>query len=131
AICWEWDCECRTEWWGSAGRGERIHAHAVVWTAGDLGNVAVEWSDLTAQNGAAIADSALQARFVRYVMTDEFAEGCGHRQKADYDSSLVADMLDPLPAMNMKGQTARPVWLTIDRSEERRVGKECRCRRSR
>src|SRR5699024_8612890 len=116
------EVEGRMEWEGRAWRGERIHAQAVLWSAGDLHNVAVEWSDLTAQNGAAIADSALQARFVRYVMTDEFAEGCGHRQKADYDSSLVADMLDPLPAMNMKGQTARPVWLTIDVPREASPG---------
>src|SRR5699024_10703346 len=54
------EVEGRTEWEGSAWRGERVHAQAVLWSAGDLHNVAVEWGDLTAQNGAAIADSALQ-----------------------------------------------------------------------
>src|SRR5699024_3522477 len=74
----------------------------------------LELSDLTSPNGYKIAEAAIQARFVRYVMTDEFAEGCGHRQKADYDSSLVADMLDPLPSMDLQGRTVRPIWLSID-----------------
>jgi len=56
----------------------------------------------------------MQTCFVRYMMADEFTEGCGHRQKAAYGSSQVANMLDPLPGMVAQGQMVRPIWLTVD-----------------
>ena len=32
--------------------------------------------------------------FIKYVITDEFAGGCGHRKPEDFVSSLAADALE-------------------------------------
>lgn len=76
--------EGQNSWEVRAWRGERTHTQMVLWTAEDVNNVQVEVSGLTSKNDEKIAKSAMQTRFVRYVMTDEFAGGCGHRQKMDY-----------------------------------------------
>lgn len=98
-------------------RGERVNAQAVLWTKADLGKVRIEISDLT--NGKhRIPASAVKAGFVRYVMTDELNKdgqgGCGHRpNKADWDSSLVADMIDINLELPVKARTTQPIWMNV------------------
>ena len=98
-------------------RGERVNAQAVLWTKADLGKVRIEVSDLT--NGKhRIPASAVKAGFVRYVMTDELNKdgqgGCGHRpNKADWDSSLVADMIDINLELPVKARTTQPIWMNV------------------
>ncbi len=109
-----------------AWRGERVHAQAVLWTNRDLQGVSVEVSDL--KNGsAAIPASDVSTHFVRYVMTDELnpgGGGCGHREnKAEWDSSLVADMLDITEEMDIRANSARPIWVKVNVPSDARPGK--------
>lgn len=46
-------------------------------------------------------------------MTDEFDAGCGHRKTTDYDSSMVADPIDPATSLAVTKNTVQPVWLSI------------------
>ena len=68
---------------------------------------------LTSEKGT-LPDSALRARFVRYVMSDEFACGCCKRQPENFAAVLSADMLDERPSMALDACTVRPVWITVD-----------------
>ena len=103
----------RLEGW----RGERVNAQALLWTKEDLGDVKIEMSEL--KNGKnVIPASAIRTHFVRYVMTDELNKdgkgGCGARpDKADWDSSMVADMLDMESLLPVKARTVQPVWVNV------------------
>ncbi len=102
------------EWQGSAWRGERVSAQLVVWSKDSISSVRGEFSDFTTAQGQVIPAEAATVRFVRYVITDEFAEGCGQRKPEDYASSLSADVLDPIPCLGLSPRTTRPIWVTID-----------------
>lgn len=94
-------------------KGERLSAQILLWSPIEIKQVEVEFSDFKSDKTTLPSDIA-QARFVRYVMTDEFAGGCGHRKPQDFDSSLAPDMLDNMECFDMEAKTARPVWITVD-----------------
>jgi hypothetical protein len=94
-------------------KGEKVSAQMILWTTADVDQVELEFDDFISES-ATLPASIAQVRFVRYVMTDEFAEGCGHRKPEDYAASISADMLDNLDNFNIEAKTVRPVWLTID-----------------
>ena len=97
--------------------GEKLSAQFVISTNRDLKNVSVEVSDIVAKNYK-ISKHAIERGFVRYVMTDELNKdgkgACGLRNKADFDSTLVADVIDHLtPTLDIKKNTTQPVWVSV------------------
>ena len=105
----------RATWSGKAWRGERINAQAVLWTNRELSDVEVVASDLRSGKSV-IPATAVRTNFVRYVMTDELNDqggGCGVRNPADFDSSVVADVLDINKTLPIKRNTTQPVWMNI------------------
>lgn len=114
-------------WQTKAWKGERVNAQAVVWTTTDLSNATLTVSDLKSGSNT-IPSSAATASFVRYVMTDELSKdgttGCGHRDnKADWDSSMVADALDVIRMHDIKSMTTQPVWVNVWVPQEIKAGK--------
>ena len=110
--------EKATLWRAKAWRGERVNGQAVLWTNRALDDVTVTVSDLRGSGKAIIPASAVKASFVRYVMTDELNKdgkgGCGHRPKAsDWDSSVVADVLDTVSIRDLQPRSAQPVWVNV------------------
>lgn len=98
-----------------AWRGERVNAQALLWTNVDLDDVQITVGDLRSAN-AVIPSSALRTSFVRYVMTDELnkdGSGCGHRNPADWDSSVVADVLDINKTLPVRRNTTQPIWANV------------------
>lgn len=93
-------------------KGEKVSTQLLLWSASNADQVELEFTDFQAQGGKLPA-SVAQARFVRYVMTDEFGPGCGYRKPEDFPSSLAADMLDNLECFNVEAKSVRPVWLTF------------------
>lgn len=116
-----------TRWQGKAWKGERVNAQAVLWTNVDLKDVKLEISDFKSGSNVIPASEA-SAHFVRYVMTDELSKdrstGCGHRDnKAEWDSSIVADMLDNAKLLDVKALTTQPIWLHVWVPENSKAGK--------
>lgn len=110
----------------TAWRGERVNAQAVLWTREELKNVRLSVSELK-KGKDVIPASSVRTHFVRYVMTDELNKdgsgGCGHRpDKTQWDSSLVADMLDINRTLDVKARCAQPVWLNVWVPAEVRAG---------
>ncbi|MDD4730167.1 MAG: DUF4091 domain-containing protein [Dysgonamonadaceae bacterium] len=103
-----------TKWNGSAWKGERVSAQIILWSKDSVPSVELKLSDFKTDNGETISADNTQTRFVRYVITDEFAEGCGRRKPEDYAQSLSPDALDNIDCINIDTETARPVWITID-----------------
>ena len=71
---------------------------------------------------------AITTNFVRYVMTDELNKdrkgGCGHREnKAEWDSSVVADVLDIVKIRDIKARTTQPIWMNIWVPQSAKAGK--------
>jgi hypothetical protein len=52
-------------------KGEKVSAQLLLWSVSNIDQVELEFTDFQAQGGKLPA-SVAQARFVRYVMTDEF-----------------------------------------------------------
>lgn len=94
-------------------RGERVSAQILLWTNAEVADAEVEVSGFRAENGGDLPAGIASTHFVRYVMTDEFAGGCGHRKPEDFASSLSPDMLDNLPSFNLEAKKVRPVWITV------------------
>ncbi|MDR0961927.1 MAG: DUF6067 family protein [Mediterranea sp.] len=100
-----------------AWRGERVNAQALIWSDDDLEDVTVTVSRLTSGQSV-IPQDAVSARFVGYVMTDGLTPGkdsqCGYRlNKAEWDSSMVADRLELTKQVRIKAGTTRPVWIQV------------------
>lgn len=102
-------------------KGEKLSAQILLWAATDVAQVEFEISDFKSAE-ATLPSSIAQARFVRYVMTDEFAGGCGHRKPEDFAASLAADMLDNLDCFNIEAKTVRPVWVTVEIPRDAKEG---------
>jgi len=103
-------------------KGEKLSAQILLWSGSDISDVQVKVSDLVSKNKAKIASSATDARFVRYVMTDEFGPGCGHRKPEDFAASLSPDMLDNLKSFDIPSKTSRPVWLSVKIPSDAQAG---------
>lgn len=102
----------------TAWKGERVNAQAVLWSAQPLEKVSVTVSDLKGAKGNIIPASAIQTNMVRYVMTDELNKdgrgGCGYRPNAaEWDSSIVADVLDIIKIRDIAARTVQPIWMNI------------------
>ncbi|GHT68399.1 hypothetical protein AGMMS50239_33370 [Bacteroidia bacterium] len=108
-------------------KGERINIQAVLRTETDLHEVTVSVSDL--KNGqAVIPESAVKTHFVRYVMTDELNKdgkgACGHRpDKSEWDSSMVADVLDIAKKIDVAAHTTQPIWVNVWTPADAKAGK--------
>ncbi len=106
--------EIKNTWKGSGWKGERVAAQLILWSADSVRQVLPEFSDFRSENGHVMPASIAEARFVRYVITDEFAGGCGRRKPEDFAASLSADVLDTVHCFNMEKQSARPLWISLN-----------------
>lgn len=109
----------QTLWKGKAWRGEKINAQALIWATEACPGMTLQVSDLTSANGQKIPASDIKASFVRYVMTDEINKdkkgGCGYRpDRTQWDSSIVADMLDIKLEHDLAARNTLPVWVSIN-----------------
>lgn len=105
------------QWETNAWKGERVNTQAVLWTKQSLKNVRITVSDLKCGKNV-IPASATTASFVGYVWTDELNKdrksGCSDRpNKADWDSSLVADVLEVRKSLDIEAQCTQPLWVNI------------------
>lgn len=101
-------------------KGEKVSAQFLLWTADTISFVNVELGDL--ENDENKLSMIGEARFVRYVMTDEFAEGCGYRKPEDFAASLSPDVLDKVNCMDLPANEVRPVWISISTPSDANPG---------
>lgn len=100
-------------WTVTAWKGEKVHTQLLVWANKPLKEVSFTVHPLKDAKGKVIPAENIKAGFVRYVITDEFADGCGYRKPVDFDSSLVADAVDIIGAIPVEANTVQPLWLSI------------------
>ncbi len=95
-------------------KGERISTQLVLWSNDSVNHVEVKVSDLMSEKGDKISEEHIEINFVKYIITDEFAGGCGYRKPEDFASSLAADGFDPINSYKINAQETRPVWIIIN-----------------
>ena len=93
-------------------RGERLSAQVLLWSAEDMKEVDVLTAVLKDASKTPLPE--VQARFVRYVLTDEFGNKCGYHDPGKYPPSLSADIIDNINVLDMDACTVLPVWITVD-----------------
>jgi hypothetical protein len=109
-------------WSGTAWKGERLSLQLVLWSTDSITKVNTKIADFKSDSGHTLPSTAATINFVKYVITDEFGAGCGYRKPEDFASSLAADILEPVNSYSIKGQEARPIWVTIDIPENAVAG---------
>lgn len=101
------------KWFPVAWKGEKVFTQFVVYSNLDITNLNATVSDLTSNDGNKIETINISTGFLRYVITDEFRDGCGYRLPKDFDSSLVEDAIDPASITHVAKNKLQPVWLSI------------------
>lgn len=98
----------------TAWKGEKVNAQLLVWAKTNVPSIKVSISDLKSNNGHTLSKSTSSIGFVNYVITDEFAAGCGYRKPEDFASSLVADPINTAAISTpLKKDNVQPIWLSI------------------
>lgn len=103
-------------WQVKAWKGEQVHTQLLIWTTKPLTGVTVNVQPLKDGRGHIIPAPQITASFVRYVMTDELNKdgtGCGFRNSADFDSSLVEDAIDIVSKQDIPANSTQPVWVSV------------------
>lgn len=101
-------------WEAKAWKGEKIHTQLLIWANKSINNISVQVYDLKNNEGRAINKENITVGFLKYVITDEFRDGCGHRKPQDFDSSYVADIIDTKTAsVLLEKNNTQPIWLSI------------------
>ena len=77
----------------------------MLWSKDSINQVEIEFSDFLGDDNNIMPASIAQSRFVRYVITDEFADGCGHRKPEDYAASLSPDYSGSVWSFDMEPET--------------------------
>ena len=95
----------------SAWKGERANIQAVLYSKSDQGTLSLRMTEWK-KNGKATGINAAEARFVNYVITDDFTS-CGNNSMA-YPTWLVADVIDQDKPHAVPAMETRPVWCTIE-----------------
>lgn len=106
----------------SGWKGERVSAQILLWASQSVDDVQFSFSSFES-SGNKLPVTIASARFVRYVMTDEFRNGCGLRKPEDFAASLSPDMLDDLKSFDIEAKIVRPVWVSIEIPNDAKAGK--------
>ena len=116
------DIKPEKSWQGSGWKGETISAQIVMWSPKPIEQIECEFTQFKSANGDIMDASIANARFVRYVLTDVFQNGCGYRKPEDFPSSLSADGLDNIACFSISENTARPVWISLNIPRDAKPG---------
>jgi len=93
---------------------ERINLIFLLWSSEYQENINISPGPLFGNDNNFIDSSRITIHPLRYVLTDEFLSGCGHRSPDTIPASIVPDMLENNRIFNLIPQSVRPVWVTID-----------------
>lgn len=103
-----------SEWKTTAWKGEKVHTQIVLWAKKKIDRVSIQVNDLKDNKGNTIPKDNITSGFLEYVITDEFRNGCGHRKPTDFDSSLVADIINTkMTLAKLDKNTTLPIWLSV------------------
>lgn len=95
-----------------AWKGERANIQAVLFSKSDQGSLTVRMSEWKKDNVATGITDAGEARFVNYIITDDY-DACGNHPMT-LPTWLVADVIDQDKPHAVPAMETRPVWCTLE-----------------
>ena len=95
-----------------AWKGERANIQAVLYSKSDQGTLSVRMTEWKKGGKATGITEAGDARFVNYVITDDYVS-CGNHPM-NWGTWLVADVIDQDKPHAVPAMETRPVWCTIE-----------------
>lgn len=96
-----------------AWRGERVSVAAVLFSKTAVGQLSVSLGNWQGADGEVIPSAQGQARFVRYVLSDE-KRGCGANPR-NSTTLLRPDVIDVESSrLSLPAKSVRPVWVTLE-----------------
>jgi inosine/xanthosine triphosphate pyrophosphatase family protein len=102
-------------------KNERLNSQMVVWSKDSLLDLNVQIGNLKSERGIIPAEM-IKHYYVRNVLSDEFLGGCGYKTKSQETAHLVPDCFENLEAYNMRNNSTRGIWFTIDIPKEAAAG---------
>ncbi len=102
-------------------KGEKLSAQILVWSTSSIDEIEIKINDFKSPKSK-LNNKIATSHFVRYVMTDEFGPGCGHRKPENFPAALSPDMLDDVSSFNLEKKSVRPVWISIEIPREAAAG---------
>ena len=97
-------------------KGEKACAQAFLTADADLEGIGIRVTDMRCGSHMIPAEAA-QASFVGYVMADvldpENYAQCGFREPGQYDSLMVADIIDIAETKDVPAGTVQPIWVSV------------------
>lgn len=109
-------------WSGSAWKGERVNIQMKIWSSENVQDIKFEGGELSNKEGKIIDSDKINIHPVRFVLTDEFLDGCGWRDQDTIPAHLGSDLLEKNQTFNLEKRTLRPVWITVDVPHEAAAG---------
>lgn len=104
----------QNNWTTKAWKGEKIHTQLLAWKSYKTESIRIQISDLKDEKGNLIKKENMATGLIKYVLTDEFRNGCGYRKAKDFDSSYVADLIDiKTTSIVITPNTTQPIWISI------------------
>jgi len=104
------------KWIATGWKGERLNIMLLIWSPDTINQIRLLINDLKTSNGNSISKNNLNAKLVRYVISNypygarEVTCGDGPVDKA----YLMPDRLESFERFDLPGKTVRPIWLSLD-----------------
>ena len=94
-------------------KGERINCLLLVWSAEKIDEVIVRASPFRNSNHQ-LDKGITSISIVNYVLSNEFAGGCGTRDLDKSPSQISPDLLKKANKFGINAQETKPVWIAVD-----------------
>jgi hypothetical protein len=99
-------------WSGAGWKGERLNTEILLWTKDGVNQVAYSATALADGLGNTIPSSNVVMNFMKYVTSDDGANGCGDNRTRP--TQLIADVLDTVTQVNVAAQNCQPLWVAVN-----------------
>ena len=94
-------------------KGERINCLLLVWSAEKIDEVIVRASPFRNSNHQ-LDKGITSISIVNYVLSNEFAGGCGTRDLNKSPSQISPDLLKKANKFDINAQETKPVWIAVE-----------------
>lgn len=94
-------------------KGERVNCLLLVWSAGNKDELVVNASPFS-KDGHQLDKGITSISIVNYVLSNEFAGGCGIRDLDKSPSQMSPDLLKKTNQFGINAQETTPVWIAVE-----------------
>lgn len=98
-------------WELTAWRGEKVNVQVLAKFNRNVKSLKATAGVLRSKKGKTLP--GIEVGYLKYVLTDEFGNGCGHRKSSDFDSSLVSDAIVQATSVQVNQDEYQPIWLSL------------------